>query len=146
MTVDTSHGVASRPRPRPSVADLADRLAWTSTKSGALLDEGTAMTQAEALEFVAREFRNSTEVRPIGRNRVRFRSGYGFIAEYVGTHPIPLDPHAVLSDFAAGITGWSPTAEQGGYLVDALRAAIDGDDKAAVASLLAFLAATGASR
>lgn len=120
-------------------------LVWRGENHGAPLNGGAPMTLAEAMNHVLTHWAGT---RIIPRADDRFAvvaSGRDGISTYVGSHPMPADPHAAITDWIRCFTHEPLTRWQVELLETVMREAVDGINPApAVLRLVA--AATGPAR
>jgi len=118
--------------------EAPDRFVWSSTKSHVAFNHGAPMTLDEAREFVATWCQNSHDFTVVNDRKFTYQSGFGQTFVYEATRPVLADPHAVINKL--DLIDLRFTVEQGQHLKAGLRAAADGDGKAAMAALLQLLA------
>src|SRR5690349_660596 len=103
-------------------------LVWRHKTSGNALAGGRPMTADQALLFAEESHPNGSLFLIHPDQRITWTTQFGTRLTYVGEHPLPIEPHAVIDEMVIDLR---LTVEQGALLERALRAAVDGRDATA---------------
>lgn len=124
----------------PTSTDPEQPMIWHSTRSDAVLDHGRVMTLTEAMNWARSGAANSGDFEIVTPVHFRYRTGFGFKAEYVGRYPMPADVERAMTELAEHLRTLGMNLTQRDLILSAVQAALDGNDATANDLLTQLLA------